>query len=734
MRFASRLGGSVLAACVVGACAQALDDFDSAPLRFEHRVIGHAADPWGKTIADVNGDGRLDVIISERGRKRVFAYLAPQWEVQVLAMDVSPTTGLAAGDVTGDGRNDVVLAAEEDVRLLTAPAWTMSRVGAGHLHDVRIADINGDGRADILGRNQTAFSEADPTIVVFLNEASGWRADTISTRDGEGFAVADVDRDGRLDIVVNSVWLKNVSPPASRELSFEAHEYGRRWKWPHASIATGDLDGDGRLDVALAPSELAGMRYRVSWLSQPVNPIDPWVEHVLIKDVETVQHGLQVADFDGDGRADVALAQMRQGIDPDRLAIHLNSRAPQGWSRQTLSESGSHGIQAADVDGDGDMDLLGANWSGDSPVELWLNQSCDGAFADRVRRRVVGDSEHRNLFVTGADLDADGRVDLATGDRWYRNPGGGGGAWPVAAFGEGIGNVVLLHDFDRDGLVDVLYTRWQGGQPDSALGVAWNLGGGKRFTVDAPVAGTAGDFLQGVAVIETDAASTRIALSWHDGARGVELLEVPISRNREISRRFISEMSQDEALSVGDIDSDGDKDLVLGTRWLENKGSNWTPRIISERDSKPDRNALADIDQDGRLDAVVGFEAISTPGDVVWYRNPGQVDVEWSEHQIGRVIGPMSLGVADADGDGDSDVFIGEHNLQKPESARLWLFQNEAAHWFGHVAWTGDEHHDGLLVLDFDQDGDADVASIGWSHGRLHLYESSPRRALQRRG
>jgi hypothetical protein len=141
----------------------------------------------------------------------------------------------------------------------------------------------------------------------------------------------------------------------------------------------------------------------------------------------------------------------------------------------------------------------------------------------------------------------------------------------------------------------------------------------------------------------------------------------------------------------------------------------------------PDRNRLADINGDGRLDAVVGFEAISKEGDVVWYEQGADATAPWKKNVVGTVIGPMSVDVADVDGDGDLDVVVGEHNLKNPASARLFVFENLDGHggrWRPTIVHTGDEHHDGALTVDLDGDGDLDIVSIGWSHPRVIWYEN----------
>jgi hypothetical protein len=169
--------------------------------------------------------------------------------------------------------------------------------------------------------------------------------------------------------------------------------------------------------------------------------------------------------------------------------------------------------------------------------------------------------------------------------------------------------------------------------------------------------------------------------------------------------------------------------VTPGTAEARGGGSDaWTPVTLNNTGGDPDRNRLADVNGNGRLDAIVGFEAISIPGKLAWYEQGVNVNDSWTEHIISdSIIGPMSLDVADMDNDNDFDVVVGEHNTANPQTAKLFVFENASGNgvdWTSHLVYTGDEHHDGAQVVDIDGDGDKDIISIGWTHGRVLLYEN----------
>lgn len=453
-----------------------------------------------------------------------------------------------------------------------------------------------------------------------------------------------------------------------------------------------------------------------------------------------------------DGRVDIVTAEMNQGEGDNPVSVYLNT--PSGWQQQIVSYGGGHSLRLVDIDKDLDLDLVGTNWQikgyqGHYPVMLWRNQSAPGSHNHWARHVIDDDRPGQATFIHGADLDGDGFRDLVTGGYWYRNPGTAGGDWDRHSIGELATDAALLADFDGDGDTDILATGWRGynekpslpekirrhldadalpfGNYGSRLVWAENDGAG-GFTVHSNIQQAHGDYLQGVAVMPgADGLSRQILLSWHQEGVGLQRVTVPARVGEDLWRwSLVSLVSQAEALSVTDLDGDGRHEVVLGTIFLQSgSDGQWHPVVVDGTRQKPDRNRVADINGDGRKDILVGFEAVSHSGDLAWYEQPPSPEQTWARHLITTVTGPMSLDVADLDGDGDPDVVVGEHNLEHPEQARLIWFENigEGKHWLGHLVSTGDEHHDGAQVMDIDNDGDLDLVSIGWGHGKVLVYE-----------
>lgn len=321
-----------------------------------------------KAVGDLSGDGYPDIIVADDTGIGLQWYEYPSWKKHVLETRSVFTTDMQAADVDGDGDTDIVV---QDIKanvtlwypnpLKGGGDWKPVTIGSPYGHDVEVGDVNRDGKLDVVVRT-------GDTTVFIQRTPREWSKRTINTGGRGGTALGDIDRDGDLDIAGNGYWLECPADPVQGEWRRHLVAAG----WPDDSgVTLADMNGDRRLDVLLAPAEEAG---RLSWYEAPTDPrAGRWVEHVIDPEVSHV-HTFKVADMDRDGDPDVVTAEMEQSP-KRRVSIYLNERRSLKWRAQVLSAKGSHNLRVADIGKDGDLDVVGGNWGSSpqayAPIELW---------------------------------------------------------------------------------------------------------------------------------------------------------------------------------------------------------------------------------------------------------------------------------------------------------------------------------------------------------------------------
>ena len=616
-------------------------------------------------------------------------------------------------------------------------------IGPDFAHDLVVADVDGDGALDVVAFHKDAqrldwFGRVgDPT--------EPWQQHVVDELPGEGLAVADLDGDGDADMVAGPAVYTNED---GEGLTWSRRALAEDWS-AEARPVVADIDRDGTVDVVMSTPESDGP---LSWFRGP-----SWEESVIEVDAGYT-HSLEVGDVDLDGWLDIFAGVMH--FAGSREVRVLFGDGGSSWRSLVIADSGTHNARLVDLDGDGRLDVVGKNFDGPKQVEIWWNRAGDsttsrssgtddGAATPLDGFDYVGVDDSRETFsdstaffgLAFGDLDGDGRDDIASGQYVYSNPGGDLSApWERTDVTDSIGEVVdamLVTDVDGDSRADVIATSL----PDVWWLEAGDIPGEWSGTVVASVPATSRPNGQGYRLGDlTGDGRDEIVLSGGSSESEVWYVQIPQDPSDPWPTVRITDKATDEQIGIGDINGDGFADVSAGDMndggayiaWFENPGDgsgDWTRHRIGVFPGVfPDRMELADLDGDGGLDVVVTEENDGSEpnAEVMWYEQPEDpYSSEWERHVIVTQYTTNGLDAADLDGDGDIDLTTGEHRGTKKVS--IWENAGVSAdgrvEWIEHPVDEGKESHLGARVWDLDGDGDMEIVSIGFDQPQdLHLW------------
>ncbi len=336
--------------------------------------------------ADMDGDGDLDALSASIYGDRIAWYEnmgggGTSWALHTISTSADGAVRVHAADVDGDGDLDTLSASYWDDKIAWyenvgggGTSWTLYTIAlADKPLSLYAADVDGDGDVDAL----SASAGVGNKIAWYENAGGGgtsWVLHTISTTaNGTTSAyAADVDGDGDLDALSASLfddkiaWYENVGGGGT---SWTLHTISTSAVGGF-SVFAADVDGDGDLDALSASHQ----DDKIAWYENVGGGGTSWTLHTISASADYA-HVVYAADMDGDGDLDALSASMFD----DKIAWYENvDGGGISWVLHTLSASAefARSVYAADVDGDGDLDVLSA--SRDDDKIAWYENRVGG--------------------------------------------------------------------------------------------------------------------------------------------------------------------------------------------------------------------------------------------------------------------------------------------------------------------------------------------------------------------
>ncbi len=667
------------------------------------------------------------------------------------------TFGMHAADLDGDGDTDLIESAD-NVGLWwrendgsPVPAFpTRMIAGADEPGLIRAADIDGDGDTDIV-----ALLEAADVVVVYKNDGQAEpgfiRADLV-TDVPRFFSIVDFDGDGDADLLIASgdgvAWHENDGSPGP---SFTEHVITTELTFATA-VQAADLDGDGDTDVVAFkgyPDDTA------IWYENDGSP-DPGFDAHLLTDTAFGLSAVDLADPDADGDADILLASSFDLT----VAWYENDGQPDpGFTRRVINDATDSAEDARwiDVDGDGDLDVLARDRLFDPDISnyrrrvIWFENDGqpDPVFDLRVAASFLGGM----YGIDAGDMDGDGDMDLLSNTdftiSWHEqglieNTATGGlfdrlgDAVLDASSGQSVraGPAAFCDECESD-----LDFSGKAITIESTGPLERNVATTTTIADGATLAALPGYALTVRGGLDVPAGATGLLLGEPVGiggdvsiGNGGVLLAGPMlrlegtvefDRGTTIESQFINPRS---VLSA-DVDGDGDLDILVATSeddsvsWYENDGEAepaFTRMVITDQAVSAFGVAASDIDGDGDLDVL---SASTGDNSIAWHENDGNADPSFEKRIISVSIdGAKDVIAADLDGDGDADVVAGGFS-----AAGIGWFENDGAPdpaFTARTIATTNGITFSIHAADFDGDGDTDLAAVSPGSDRVAWYEN----------
>jgi hypothetical protein len=598
---------------------------------------------------------------------------------------------LAAADLNGDGRKDIVSANYSGTSLSIFKNKSMpGSFGFGQQQvltvsgkptSVKLADLDGDGKPDI------AVTGELTTLSIFRNTTTGdsitFAAEqTYNTPNyAEGVAIGDLDGDGKPDLAITSNQsnlvsiYRNTSTPGA--ISFAAPQYFSTGSAPQ-SAAIADLNGDGLPELIVTNYYGPSISVYKNTSTSGNITFDPKLDFT----TGNQPYHVVVGDLDGDGKTDIitgngnggSISILRNAGAGGAIAFDAKIDYPIGTT--------PYGVAVGDLDGDGKPELAAADYStGPSTISVLRNLSTPGSltFAAKVDYP-TGNSPYNTII---SDFNGDGQPDLATANFGGNN---------ISILLNQMGNtthvtIPVINNFSPS---------------YGPIGTTVNIYGDNFDTVASHNI----VYFGAASAVVTRATGTSLTVTVPAGAT-----YTPLS----VTVRNLTVYAQ-QAFYVTFPGANASFGLIPFDSIPYDLGSN-----------NPRRVRIVDLDGDGLTDVLVSDQGSTT---ITAYRNKSLPQVLSFAPGVSFMsgAGPYDIAIADFNGDGKPDAAVS--NFNSGNAGSVSVFQNNSTR--GALSFasplvipTGAGTL-GLAAGDLDGDGKPDLVACSGNAGYLTVFLNIP--------
>jgi hypothetical protein len=336
----------------------------------------------GLAFGDINRDGFSDIVSGRYFYSNPGGNLSGEWRRVTFPQNLD---AMLVIDVDSDGQLDVIAQA------LPGMFWLKPNAQGDHWRVREVARLEPTPHTNSQGYVAAQIVPGGPPELAFTtgkglwylripdNASSPWPKVQITADDTSDDLLAAGDLDGDGDAEVVGV-LGDSGPNDGRGLFWWENPGGGSGNWKRYSLGTttnpadrsavADINEDGRLDLIVSEENGRAEGASTFWFENPPDPRNPWKRRAVTTQGST--NSMSAADMDGDGDPDIITAEHKGAL---RVTVWENQEKGNRWVAHLVGQGQeSHlGARVADLDGDGDLEIVSIGWDDYRQLHLWRN-------------------------------------------------------------------------------------------------------------------------------------------------------------------------------------------------------------------------------------------------------------------------------------------------------------------------------------------------------------------------